>query len=111
MLNAISIRPNTMVSHFVANENIGNVLADGATLSRLAFDSTAPEGTLVSISTSAGTITTEDEDPVTVGTQVAVKDGQVAFDLRAADQTGTPVIDLHTIKGDHRSTTKSSWIS
>jgi hypothetical protein len=104
VVNAVSIRPTTLVSPITPVANIGDVSGDGVTISQLLFDTSASNGSLVTVSTTAGTIVTADADPNTAGIQVAVKSNQIQFDLRAANQPGTPTIEFHTVKGDHRAT-------
>lgn len=104
VVNAISIRPTTLVKPITPVANIGAVAGNGTSLSRLTFNTSALNGTFVTVATTAGTITTADADPHTAGVQVAVANGQIQFDLRASNKPGVPIIELHTQKGDHRAT-------
>ena len=104
MVNAISIRPTTLVNAISTAGNVGDVDANGTTSSALAFTTTAVDGTLLSVSSTLGTITTADADPNTVGTQVLATGGMVNFDLLAGHKSGTPIIEIHSIDGVDRDT-------
>ena len=56
----------------------------------------APNGTLITVTSSLGTILTPDASSAYVGTQVAVSGGVISFQLQSPTKTGTPTIDLQS---------------
>ncbi len=61
--------------------------------------SPVPDGTHFTITTTLGVITTADEDPGRLGTQVAVLGGAISFGLQAETQAGTAVIVAAAVDG------------
>jgi hypothetical protein len=107
IINALEIRPTASVLAITQGANIGDVEAQRTNLTvanTLNFATTAPDGTLMTVSSTLGTITTADADPTTAGTQVAVAGGMVPFDLLPGNKAGTPTIEIHSLDGEHRAT-------
>jgi hypothetical protein len=104
VINALEIRPTASVVAIAPPANVGDVDANGTNVTSLSFTTTAPAGTLMTVSSTLGTITTADADPTTNGIQVAVVGGAVIFNLRADHKSGTPTIEIHSLDGEHRVT-------
>lgn len=107
IINALEIRPTASIVAITQGANIGDVEAQRTNLTvanTLNFATTAPDGTLMTISSTLGTITTADADPTTAGTQVAVASGMVTFDLLPGNKAGTPTFEIHSLNGEHRGT-------
>jgi len=107
IINALEIRPTASVVAITPPANVGDVDAQRTNLTvanTLSFATTAPDGTLMTVSSTLGTITTADADPTTAGTQVAVAGGMVTFDLLPGNKAGTPTIEIHSLDGEHRAT-------
>ncbi|MGZ0170991.1 MAG: beta strand repeat-containing protein [Planctomycetales bacterium] len=107
IINALEIRPTASVVAITPPANVGDVDAQRTNLTvanTLSFATTAPDGTLMTVSSTLGTITTADADPTTAGTQVAVAGGMVTFDLLPGNKAGTPTVEIHSLDGEHRAT-------
>jgi hypothetical protein len=103
--NAISIIPSaTLTGTVTPGANVGSLPADGRSSVSLSFNTTAPDGTLFTVSTTLGTITSADADPSVEGIQVASSGGMITFTLNAPTLSGTPVYTLSSVDGQYRGT-------
>jgi hypothetical protein len=108
-VSALEILPMGSVLPITPSNNPGSVEANGSTLTTItASVPGAADGTLITVSSTVGTITTPDVNPYYVGTQVAVSGGAISFTLKAPTKSGTPSIDLHSVNGLYHSTIFSS---
>ncbi len=105
IVNTLSIRPVTAVSAFTGLAGPGDVEANRvdppATITAM---TTAADGTLITVSTTLGTIATPDADANVAGVQVAVAGGMISFDVTPPDIAGTPTLEMHSVDGAFRST-------
>lgn len=97
-ISGLEIRPVTTVGAF-APVNLGSLPADGLTTDTITANVTASDGTLVTVSSSLGAITSNDADPLISGVQATVSGGQVEFDLLRPAQAGTPTIEWRSQDG------------
>ncbi|MHC4876591.1 MAG: cadherin-like domain-containing protein, partial [Planctomycetota bacterium] len=100
-VSGLEIRPAGGPLGFVP-QSIGSVNADGTTSSTITATTPAPDGTLVTVSSSLGTITAIDASPGFDGVQVAVAGGQVQFDVTSPTKAGTPTIEFRSLDGEHQ---------
>lgn len=108
VLNALQILPVALVGS-VTPINIGTVPADGTTVTSIDATSTLPIGTLVTVSSTLGTITTPDADPTTAGVQILVgAGGALHFDLQSPTLAGTPTVEWRTLDGATNTTITSA---
>jgi hypothetical protein len=64
------------------------------------FDNQIPQGELVTVTTSAGTITSFDENGVLGGVQRPIgADGTIQFEIRSSDTPGTATITMASVNG------------
>lgn len=108
VLNALQILPMALVGS-VTPINVGTVPADGTTITAVDATSTLPVGTLVTVSSTLGTVTTPDADPTTAGVQVLVGvGGTISFDLQSPTLAGTPTVEWRTLDGTTDTTITSA---
>jgi hypothetical protein len=104
-VNAISIVPTTLLAGTVtAGANVGSVAADGTTSSAITFNTTAPDGTLFTVTSTLGTVTTADADSVMAGIQVASAGGMISLDITSPTMSGTPTFTLSSSDGQFSGT-------
>ncbi len=65
-----------------------------------AQDHAAADGTLITVSTSHGSIVSADRDAVTPGIQVAVLDGVISFIVQPAREAGAAIVRAASVQGD-----------
>jgi hypothetical protein len=108
VINALEITPVSAINAITRGADIGNVAADGMTLTTIIATSGLMAGDLVTVSTTVGnitTLTTPDVDPNLVGHQIAVgAGGAISFDIQSTFQSGIPSIEIHSLDGTHRTT-------
>lgn len=103
-INGLEIRPVSATPAFTFS-NLGAVNADGLTTSTVTATTTGlADGTLVSISTTLGTILTSDASSTFIGTQVSVSANTISFQIKAPTNTGTPTLTAVAITGASAST-------
>lgn len=101
-INGIELRARANVGTFTPS-NVGTVNADGSTITTINAASNLAPGTLVTVRSTLGTITTEDADLNTVGVQVVTgAGGVVSYNLLAPSAIGTPTLEWRTLDGSHR---------
>ncbi len=111
-VSALEVVPLSSVKPIQPTANFGATPADGMTVRTI----TAPvpgaaDGTLITVSSTLGTILTPDGNANYIGTQVAVSGGAISFQLQSPTKTGTPTIDLHSVNGlYHTSITSASFL-
>lgn len=103
-LNGLEIRPvGELVNVTFAGP--GEVDADGTTVSTVSGMATGvPDGTLLTITTSLGTITSADASSQYKGHQVAVNSGTFSFDVQSPLTVGTPTLTATAVNGSARGT-------
>ena len=108
VLNGLEIRPSASVGT-ISPTNVGSVPADGSTMTAVNATSSLAMGTVVTVSSTLGTITTSDADSRVAGTQVVVgAGGAITFSLRSPSMAGTPTVEWRTLDGSHRKTVTDS---
>ena len=109
VINGIEIRTAASVGAFTPT-NVGSVPADGMTLSTITatVPGTVANGSLVTVSTTLGTITTLDVSSSIAGTQVAVAGGAVTFQVQAPTGPGTPTVEFRTLDGAARTSVSNA---
>ena len=112
IINALRIRPTSLVGQ-ITPVNEGTVPADGTTISTIDATSTLAPGTLVTVSSTMGTITSVDADPLTVGIQVVVgAGGNISFNLKSPYKAGTPTVEWRTLDGSvHTTVTNATFLN
>lgn len=97
IVNALEIRA-IPVTNTITPSRVGEVPADGFTITPVTAASTLADGALVTVSSTLGTITSTDRDAAMAGIQVAVGvGGFISFDLRSPVVPGTPTITWTTL--------------
>ena len=113
VINGIEIRNASTVGAFTPS-NVGSVPADGSTLTTITATAplTLPNGSLVTVSSTQGTIITADASSGMAGTQVAVVAGSVSFQIKSPLTAGTPTVDFRAIDGSaHTAVTNSAFLT
>ena len=102
VLNGLEILSTSSAGTITFNSGPGaDVAADGATVDTINATSSLTAGTLVTVSTTLGAITTADADTNISGTQVVVgAGGAISFDVRRPAISGTPTFTAITVDGE-----------
>ncbi len=107
-VSGLEIVPLSAVLPITPTANFGAIDANGSTVTTItAAVPGAANGTLITVSSSLGTITTPDANQSYLGTQVLVTNGSITFQLQSPTKSGTPTIDLHSINGLYHTTLAS----
>lgn len=104
-INFISGNPSGTINLIAVPSEI---TADGISTSIISSDSikddkgnVVPDGVLITVSTTLGTITTPDVDPTTSGVQVATdSQGKISFVVKSSTVTGTATISAVSVLGN-----------
>ncbi len=119
-VSAASVAGNATGSttvNFISGNPAGNIVltaspaeinADGTSTSTISSDpikddknNVVPDGVLITVSTTLGTITTPDADPGTSGTQVATdSQGKITFVVKSSTVSGTATINAASVLGN-----------
>ncbi|MCX7943448.1 MAG: hypothetical protein N2746_02940, partial [Deltaproteobacteria bacterium] len=119
-VNAVSVTGNASGSttvNFISGNPAGNIVlyanpqeinADGISTSNITSDpikddknNIVPEGVLITVSTTIGTITTPDVDPNTSGIQIATDtNGKISFTVRSSTVAGVATIKASSVVGN-----------
>jgi autotransporter-associated beta strand protein len=100
VVNAIDIRAIGQVGTITLMASPSTITADGVSTSTISGTSSLPQGSLVTVATSLGTITTADADPNYAGNQVVVgPGGAFSFTVRAPLGGGQATITAHEVTG------------
>jgi fibronectin type 3 domain-containing protein len=97
VINALDIRPASTYGTITLTGS-GTVTADGSSLTTITGHSSLPAGSLVTVTTSIGTIITADADPNYAGTQVlTAADGSFTFTIQSSYASGTPTLTADSV--------------
>jgi predicted outer membrane repeat protein len=88
VLNGLVIQPIPGTISFTSGP--GSVAADGTTVDTINGTAPLPDGSLITVSTSMGTIVSADADTHYAGTQVVVNGGAFSFQIQRPFAIGTP---------------------
>ncbi len=94
-----------------------SIVADGVTTSTVTsgvitdvYGNTVSNGTLITVSTDRGTITTADADAGTPGIQVATGSGVISFVVRSGTVSGTANITAASVQGSASGSTQITFL-
>jgi hypothetical protein len=97
VLNGLIIQPIPGTIGFTSGP--GSVAADGTTIDTINGTAALPNGSLITVSTSMGTIVSADADTHYAGTQVVVNGGAFSFQVQRPFSIGTPTFTAVSISG------------
>jgi hypothetical protein len=97
-ISGLEIRPASAIGS-VTPVNIGAVPADGSTSTTVSASVTVPDGTLFTVSSSLGTITSTDASPLQAGIQVVATGGTVEFAITSPGHAGVPTVEWRSDDG------------
>lgn len=103
-VNGLQIRPHEDVEAFTFAPDIGAVPADGLTIATVQATTLLNDGQVVTVSTSVGTLITEDVNDIIDGVQVEVVSGGITFEILAPGTPGTPSLTATSLDGVHNTT-------
>lgn len=111
VVNGLQIRPKADVVPFVFTPDIGDVPADGLTQVTIKATTTLADGELVTVTSSHGTLITEDLNPEIEGVQVEVAGGMIVYDVVAPGTPAIPTLSATSLDGLHyTSQTESTYL-
>ncbi|MDA1016541.1 MAG: hypothetical protein O3A00_19055, partial [Planctomycetota bacterium] len=100
LVNSLEVRQKSSVTAITFTPNIGERSANGSSTDTIAMASSLAAGTLVTVSSTLGTVTSSDSDPNTAGVQVPVTaGGAIQFTLQRPTSGGTPTLTATTTDG------------
>ncbi len=105
IINGIEIQPSAMMVNTITPINVGDVFADGSTITAINATSTLMAGAQVTVSSSLGTITTPDANGMLPGVQVVVgMGGAITFNLQSPAMPGVPTVSFVATDGSATAT-------
>ena len=108
VINGLEIRSKTLVTPITFSPSIGDIPADGTTISSVVGHSQLPAGSIVTVASSLGLITDADLDENLKGQQIEVGSGGVVIvHLQAPNISGTPKLTITSLDGLHQGTIQS----
>ncbi len=108
VINGLEIRSTTLVTPITFAGSIGDIPADGTTISTVVGHSELPAGSIVTVSTTLGRIIDADLDANLKGQQLEVaRGGLVTLHLQAPHVSGTPKLTVVSLDGLHQGTIQS----
>ncbi len=100
VINGLQIAPLSTVQPINFTPNIGSVPADGFTIFTVNATSGLAAGQQVTVTSSLGTIASEDVNPIIDGVQILTGvGGAIAFDLQTPTKSGTPLLTAKSLDG------------
>jgi len=105
-LKGMTILPLAEANSVTLTSSLGNLPGNGVTVDTI--EGTGPASSLITISSTLGTITTADADPMLSGLQVMTDaDGDFSFGLQRPAMGGTPIITATAVDGTGRVSSSS----
>jgi RHS repeat-associated protein len=104
VVNSLEIRPAATIIPVNFTSGLGPVTADGATIDTITGTAAVPDGTVLTISSTLGTMVT-DSSSLYVGNQVVVNGGTFSFQIGRPTTGGTPTFTAAAFDGSAQGST------
>jgi autotransporter-associated beta strand protein len=109
VVNALEIRPMAAVIPVTFSSGPGAVGADGLTTDTVNGSAAVPNGTILTVSSSLGTIITDSSTPY-AGSQVVVNGGVFSFQITRPTASGTPTLTVTAVDGSAQGSTTNAAV-